>query len=300
MPDVASNRKVWNEWQWSPDAEDWSIGCGNSETQWFFSIFPRIHAFLPTSTILEIAPGGGRWTKFLKNYCDQLIAVDIAETCIELCRKRFAGEHHLTFYLNDGKSLDMIAPNSIDFVFSLDSLVHADADVIQAYLQQIAKKLSPNGIGFVHHSNLGQYPRLLRVLGRLPYKVLNVLTEKSMIGPLQWRSWDTSADVVERSCREAGLQCISQECVTWGGKILLDCFSTFVRKESSMARPNRRFKNQAFHPSFFNERLQQLSLLYSDLANKSHQGHQRTKIIYHEEKSGLWKKYDLRGSYWSQ
>lgn len=271
MPDVVSNRKVWNEWQWSSDSEDWCPGA-NSKAVWFFSIFPRVHAFLPASTILEIAPGGGRWTKYLKNYCDRLIAVDLSETCIAHCQKRFAEEPHLTFHVNDGKSLDMIAPDSVDFLFSYDSLVHADAEVIQAYLQQIAKKLKPNGVGFVHHSNLSQYPRLLRVLNLLPYKVLNVLTEKSMIGPLQWRSWDTSADLVERYCQEVGLQCISQECVTWGGQILLDCFSTFVRKESSIARPNRRFKNRSFDHGV----LHQLSMLYADVERKSDHGHQQT------------------------
>ena len=273
MPDLISNRKLWNDWQWSPDGEDWSAGCGNSEALWFFGIYPRIHSFLPTSTILEIAPGGGRWTKHLKNYCDRLIAVDLSETCIDLCRKRFAEEHHLTFHLNDGKSLDMIASDSIDFVFSFDSLVHADADVIQSYLRHIATKLKPNGVGFVHHSNLWHYPRLLRVLGRLPYKMVHLVTEKSMIGALQWRSWDTSAEVVETYSQEVGLQCISQECVTWGGNILLDCFSTFVRKESSMARSNRRFENSSFNWG----PLHDLSMLYTDLGSKSDYGHQETE-----------------------
>jgi cyclopropane fatty-acyl-phospholipid synthase-like methyltransferase len=39
-----------------------------------------------------------------------------------------------------------------DFVFSFDSLVHVESDVIENYLTQLAKKLKPNGIGFIHHS----------------------------------------------------------------------------------------------------------------------------------------------------
>jgi len=42
-------------------------------------------------------------------------------------------------------------------VFSLDSLDHAEGDVMEAYLGQLAHKLTPNGVGFIHHSNLGMY-----------------------------------------------------------------------------------------------------------------------------------------------
>ena len=37
----------------------------------------------------------------------------------------------------------MIQDKSIDFVFSFDSLVHAEAEVIEAYLNQLAMKLQP-------------------------------------------------------------------------------------------------------------------------------------------------------------
>ena len=39
-----------------------SVMGWDCDSQWFGLIFPRIHAFLPTGTILEIAPGFGRWT----------------------------------------------------------------------------------------------------------------------------------------------------------------------------------------------------------------------------------------------
>ncbi|MEK6280890.1 MAG: hypothetical protein AABN95_11100 [Acidobacteriota bacterium] len=31
---------------------------------------PRIHPFIPVGTILEIAPGYGRWTHYLKDWID--------------------------------------------------------------------------------------------------------------------------------------------------------------------------------------------------------------------------------------
>jgi 16S rRNA A1518/A1519 N6-dimethyltransferase RsmA/KsgA/DIM1 with predicted DNA glycosylase/AP lyase activity len=50
---------------------------------WRGMLRPRINAWVPTGTILEIAPGFGRWTRFLKDVCDRLVVVDLAERCIE-------------------------------------------------------------------------------------------------------------------------------------------------------------------------------------------------------------------------
>ena len=92
-----------------------------------------------------------------KSIVQYLAVVDLAEECIKACQQRFASDSHISYFVNDGKSLAMIQDKSIDFVFSFDSLVHAEAEVIEAYLNQLAIKLQPNGIGFIHHSNLGKY-----------------------------------------------------------------------------------------------------------------------------------------------
>src|SRR5207248_6740177 len=139
-------------YDWPQKGEEWSSSWGGPEAQWFGAVLPRIHAFVPAHTILEIAPGFGRWTRYLKDYCHDLIVVDMAERCIKACQQAFASSSHITYHVNDGKSLAMIADRSIDFVFSFDSLVHAEADVIAAYLGQLARKLAPNGAGFFHHS----------------------------------------------------------------------------------------------------------------------------------------------------
>ena len=130
MPTVEQNRQLFNQdYEWSKQGEEWSSVWGGSEAQWFGALLPRIHAFIPTGTILEIAPGFGRWTSYLKKYCEYLAVVDLAEECIKACQQRFVSDSHITYYVNDGKSLAMIQDKSIDFVFSFDSLVHAEAYV---------------------------------------------------------------------------------------------------------------------------------------------------------------------------
>src|SRR5689334_16593792 len=135
MPTIEENRCLWDDPRnWSQNGEEWSEAWGSAHMQWYGSILPRISAFVPTDTILEVAPGYGRWTEFLKDLCKRLIIVDLSETCIDRCRQRFANCPHISYFVNDGKSLEMVADGGVDFIFSFDSLVHAEEAVLKAYV----------------------------------------------------------------------------------------------------------------------------------------------------------------------
>lgn len=246
--DVADNKALWDvEYDWKDAGEEWSGRWGSSKTQWFGSLLPRIQRFLPAENILEIGPGRGRWTHFLRDYCDRLVVVDVSETCIEACMERFAGDDRITYHVNDGKSLDMVEHDSIDFVFSFDSLVHVEADVVRDYLVGIAGKLTRDGVAFLHHSNLGEYERYFSFQRRLPARIRYRLTKAHIVKFDEWRARSVTADLVRRLCDEAGLQCIAQEIVNWGaGKRLIDCLSTITPASSKWARPAKVIRNAAF------------------------------------------------------
>jgi len=250
VPTIEANLQQWNsDYDWKDGGEEWSSAWGGSEAEWWGTILPRIHAFIPTVTILEIAPGYGRWTQYLMELCDHLIAVDLSERCIEACKERFKHKSSISYFVNDGTSLDMIPDQSIDFVFSLDSLVHADLTVIEAYLSQLANKFKPNGVGFVHHSNLGAHLTYLSLIGRIPTNLREFLLKKGIIedNNIHWRATSVSAELFEKHCKKVDLQCISQELINWGGRILTnDCFSIFTRRGSVWDRPNMVFKNKKF------------------------------------------------------
>src|SRR6266487_5176493 len=194
MPTVKDNLHMWNtKYEWEKDGEEWSRHWGGSEAQWFGSVYPRIHAFLPTPTILEIAPGFGRWTNYLRNYCKHLIVVDLAENCIKACQQRFASDLNITYHVNDGRSLEMIPDNTIDFIFSFDSLVHAEGDVMQTYLNQLTKKLKPNGVGFIHHSNIGEYKEVFSKGKRLPRTLKHLLIKTGFLDFTHGRAFTMTA-----------------------------------------------------------------------------------------------------------
>lgn len=262
MPTVEWNLQAWNvSYEWAKDGHEWSSTWGGSDAQWFGAIFPRIHAFLPTDTILEIAPGFGRWTDHLKNHAEHLIVVDLADKCISACRERFASASNITYHVNDGKSLAMVPDNSLDFVFSFDSLVHAEADVIQAYLTQLAHKLKPGGAGFFHHSNIGEYQRVFAFGQKIPASVRQRLIERGLLDQAHCRASSMTAALFEKYCDQAGLQCVGQELVNWGTTRLIDCFSLFTPKTSPWARPNEIVKN----PHFMSEAaaIRRLSHIYA-------------------------------------
>ncbi len=159
MPTLDWNAQVWDgSYDWSRAGEEWSGAWGSSAAQWYGTVLPRIYRWLPKEgTILEIAPGFGRWTNFLRHHCASLIGVDMAGKCVEACRVRFAGDPRTVFHQNDGQSLSMVPDGTIDFCFSFDSLVHAPIEAVSSYIVQLSTKLSPHGVAILHHSNSAEY-----------------------------------------------------------------------------------------------------------------------------------------------
>lgn len=221
-----------------------SARWGGSESQWFGSLFFRLHPFLPCRRILEIAPGHGRLTQYLKDVCAQLHVVDVSVNCIAACRRRFAGAAHVSYSVNDGSSLAMV-PGTFDLVFSFDSLVHAELEVIAAYLAQMEGLLSRDGVAFLHHSNLGDY--IQGSLAQVPRSLL----ESEGFNTI-WRAESVDAATVAALAERHGLAVVSQELVDWGAQglydkgLFTDCFTLLTRPGSRWARETRVYRNRRF------------------------------------------------------
>src|SRR6059058_3178742 len=181
------------KYDWKDAGEEWSAPWGTSAVQWEHAILPRVRDYLPTGTILEIAPGFGRWTHYLKEYGKELWIVDRIAECIEACRQRFAADSHVHCYLNDGRSLSMIPDASIDFVFSFDSFVHTNREIVAGYLNELRRTLKIGGKGFIHHSNLGAYADSLSE--RVPEPLRKVLRKIKILDWEHHRNPTMSADV---------------------------------------------------------------------------------------------------------
>jgi hypothetical protein len=246
MPDVDANRSVWDgSYEWPEAGDEWSTAWGDTATEWHATLLPRVHAFLPAGTILEIAPGFGRWSHYLIPQCDRYVGVDLAAASVEACRKRFAGAEHAEFHVNDGRSLDAVADTSVDLAFSFDSLVHIEQNVMGAYLKELTKKLTANGVAFIHHSNLGGVKPTGRST-KLAVRAGEKLRGRETVGPDHWRGTSMSAQRFAELAEQAGLVCIGQEVINWLGSRLIDCISMVTLPGSKWERPNVLVSNPHF------------------------------------------------------
>src|SRR5262249_24497061 len=184
------------------------------------------------------------WTHYLKDCCNRLWAVDKSSECIEACRRRFAAESHVHCCLNNGRSLSMIPDGSIDFVFSFDSFVHTNRDVVEAYLRQLGTKLKIGGKGFIHHSNFGEYVNSPRE--RLPEALAKPLIKAKILDWAHHRNPGMTAELFRGLCDQKGLHCFSQELVNWRGRRLIDSLSLFVRSDSVQQNRTKVIRNPNF------------------------------------------------------
>jgi ubiquinone/menaquinone biosynthesis C-methylase UbiE len=240
MASIKENYELFTiDYNWPERGDEWSQPWGGTPYLWSITIYPRIHSFLPSKNILEIAPGFGRCTQYLKEVCDKLIVVDVSEKCIRACQERFHDCSNIEYHVNDGKSLDMIADRSIDFIFSWDSLVHADKSVMEAYIRQFSRILKPGGFGFIHHSNLAEDSK--RITGKFKR-----ITGKLIPENLHFRDETMDSSLFLKYSLESGLTCVLQEKINWRVNYLNDCLSVVTFKNERFSGPARVIENYNF------------------------------------------------------
>jgi SAM-dependent methyltransferase len=124
--------------------------------QWERTIWPIIKNEDFSST-LELACGHGRNTEFLRRYANSIDLVDVNQTCIDACEKRFGPEKDgcvFKYHVTTGNSLP-VPDNSVTFVYTWDSMVHFDKLVVRDYVHDVFRALKSGGSAFLHHSNYG-------------------------------------------------------------------------------------------------------------------------------------------------
>ena len=147
MPSIEWNKQRWTtslirytQQQEGPYGDQW----GTPET--LPALQTVIDAWLlpfvgPEKTIIEIGPGGGRWTHHLLN-ARALHCVDVNQVMLDYIVQRFHKPANLYPYLTGGTDLPALPNGSVDFVFSFGTFVHIDIPDIVAYLDNIRPLLA--------------------------------------------------------------------------------------------------------------------------------------------------------------
>ncbi len=187
---ASENRRRWTEYDWSGRGEEW-----NASAEWRAALVEHVlERWIPAdSAVLEIGPGGGRWSASLLARSSRLVLVDVSARPLELCRELFGADPRVEYVQSSGNDLPGVADASIDAVWSFDVLVHVAPADQAGYLDEIARVLVPGGIAVLHHAdgrNRGQVPS--RVGWRSPMSrglFAALAAERGLTVECQFDSW---------------------------------------------------------------------------------------------------------------
>jgi ubiquinone/menaquinone biosynthesis C-methylase UbiE len=145
---AAENRKIWNEYDWSNHGDEWT----RSE-EWKAELIRKFidPYFSAGDVIVEIGPGGGRWSEILQARARKLYLIDVAEKPLELCRERFAGCSNIDYFLCDGHTLP-VPDGCADRIWSYECFVHINPLDIKGYFHEFRRVLEPGGRALIHHA----------------------------------------------------------------------------------------------------------------------------------------------------
>jgi O-methyltransferase len=176
----------------------------------FLSLFRQ----LDTRNLLELACGHGRHSEYvLSNFGDRvrsLVMMDILQSNIDWCLKRFGNRDKVKFIRNSGTGFQPVEEASVTAIFCYDAMVHFHRSVVLSYLNDAKRVLISDGKALLHHSNYASDPDV-------PFSK-NPRARAFM-----------SASLFRSYAENVGLEVVSQQIIPWGNTANHDCL-TLVRK----------------------------------------------------------------------
>jgi ubiquinone/menaquinone biosynthesis C-methylase UbiE len=149
---LKTNKEIWENWNWAAGGEEWT-----PSPEWKESLTNNVlrKYIRPGGHILEIGPGAGRWTGVLVEMSGTFTAVDIAESCIRICRQQYGDKLGTTFLVGNGQDLAGVADASIDSLWSFDVFVHINVSETARYVNEFKRVMRSGSVGVVHHGRDG-------------------------------------------------------------------------------------------------------------------------------------------------
>lgn len=185
---AADNRTLWNSYDWSNRGDEWTKGLdAEAAARWKQRIIDDlITTNIPRDgVVLEVGPGGGRWTDILRTMAKKLYVVDVSDKALKLCRERFQASSNIDYLLSDGRTL-AVPDRAIDAIWSFDVFVHINPQDTRGYFREFSRVLKPGGRAVIHHPGAASAGR-----------------------SSAWRA-DTTDEMILEFCRENGLRVVNQ------------------------------------------------------------------------------------------
>ncbi len=210
MADVETNRAIW-------EAELGLVGRAATSGRRGGAARPRSGTApcspastpsSPPATILEIAPGYGRWTQYLKDLCDQLVVVDLAERCIDALPRALRRRRPTSSTTSTTAARSRWSRTARSTSCSASTRWCTWRPTCSTPTSTSSRASSSRtASAFLHHSTVGDYGALnaarapdARTRPRAP-----LVRRGALIDVYAWRAESVTADGVRRALRGAGL-----------------------------------------------------------------------------------------------
>jgi len=261
--EVSKMKELWNK-KWLEDKYssisyltkgEWDIEeFGIVGSRFVERIISRLQDFGSTSfeesSVLEIGCGVGRFLKPLSPHFKKVIGVDISKEMLRAARK-YLKANNITLILGNGKSLEGIESNTIDYCISAGVFQHiTHIDCILNYIKEALRVLKPDGLFLFQFQGarvqeVGFDTRGAKILAKVltkelkycpyqiceisqdskvPYEDIIIVLRKTSKGKLEERSfWDFP--IVDRQ---------------WGSGVYSPDLKTFTGQHKNLLRKPKR------------------------------------------------------------
>ena len=141
------NDSVSSEWS---EAEERFYGSGKAVVQAFQRACQRCEvSFQDHRACFELGAGVGRLTVWLSELFPRILAADISQHRLDLCRRALRGFQRCNVEFHHVPTIDSVARlPDFDAFFSVIVLQHSPPPVITILLKTVLGKLHPGGIGY--------------------------------------------------------------------------------------------------------------------------------------------------------
>jgi ubiquinone/menaquinone biosynthesis C-methylase UbiE len=184
--------------------------ASHMDQQWKTLIEPVLaHCPIDYSRTIDFAAGYGRNTrKLLDAGAGHVTMVDVNPECVAHLETHFPRDRTRAV-LNNGAGLADLDALSFTFLYTFDSMVHFDLEIVISYIPEFARVLKPGAHAFVHHSNYSANPG--GDFRQNPH----------------WRNF-MSAAIFKHIAVRSGFDVIQQETFSWGEPDI-DCITVLRR-----------------------------------------------------------------------
>ncbi len=201
-------------WGDSVAASYHAVAAARMDGFWNTIIWPILSRHeIDLSTTMDFACGHGRNARKLREAgAGPITLVDVNPENIAYCESTLAPLGGYETFLNSGFDLASISEKKFTHIYSFDSMVHFDLEIMLSYIGEFARVLAPLGTAFVHHSNFTERPGA-------PFR-----------DNPGWRNFMSDA-IFRHAALRNDFDILEQTVIDWGGVDKLDCITVIRLRE---------------------------------------------------------------------